>query len=35
MTAPGAWTAAFLVAIFVPVVVRPFAFERQSLGQTW
>lgn len=32
MTACDAWTAAFLVAIFAPVVVRLFASERQSLG---
>jgi hypothetical protein len=30
MTARDAWTAAFLVAIFAPVVVRLFASERQS-----
>jgi len=40
MTARDAWTAAFLVAIFAPAVVRLFASERQSLGavasvRTW
>jgi hypothetical protein len=35
MTARAAWTAAFLVAIFAPVVVRRSPSERQSLGRTW
>ena len=34
MTSRDAWTAAFLVAIFAPVVVRLFASEWQSMGRT-
>jgi hypothetical protein len=32
MALAALWTAAFLVAIFAPVVVRLFASERQSMG---